>query len=179
MIAFRAQEIAAAGNNSEEKTMYLNNVTHVAAVMLFAVCLIAVNGCAQSNTPVPEKKAASSSKAVEKEKQSAPQATFLELGSVNCVPCKMMKPVIDEIEKIYGDNVKIVFYDVWTREGSPYGRQYRIRAIPTQVFLDTDGKEFFRHVGFFPTDEIVKVLDKQGVEKAGSAAEKPAGKPGT
>lgn len=89
--------------------------------------------------------------------------TFVELGSVNCIPCKMMQPVMEEIEKEYGAQVRVVFHDVWTPEGRPFGEHYRIRAIPTQVFLDKDGKEFFRHTGFFPKEEIVKVLKKQGV----------------
>jgi len=91
--------------------------------------------------------------------------TFVELGSVNCIPCKLMKQVMMEIEKEYGDKgVKIVFYDVWTKEGQPYGEKYKIRAIPTQVFLDKDGKEYFRHEGFFPKDELVEVLKKGGIK---------------
>ena len=43
------------------------------------------------------------------------QVTFVELGSVNCIPCKMMQPVMADIEKEYGDSVKVIFYDVWYR----------------------------------------------------------------
>jgi len=93
------------------------------------------------------------------------EVTFVELGSVNCIPCKMMQPVMAEIEKEYAGKVNVVFYDVWTAAGEPYGKKYNIRAIPTQVFLDKNGKEFFRHMGFFPKEEIVKVLQKQGVTK--------------
>ncbi len=39
--------------------------------------------------------------------------------------------------------------------------KYKIRVIPTQVFLDQDGKEFFRHEGFFPKEELMKIVDKQ------------------
>jgi len=92
------------------------------------------------------------------------KATFIELGSVNCIPCKMMKPVMEEIEKRYGDQVEVIFYDVWTDDGKPYARRYGIRAIPTQVFLDKDGKEFYRHVGFFAAEEIIKILKTAGVE---------------
>jgi thioredoxin 1 len=35
--------------------------------------------------------------------------------------------------------------------------------IPTQVFLDKNGKEFQRHIGFYDFDEIVPVLKKQGL----------------
>lgn len=91
-------------------------------------------------------------------------ATFIELGSVDCVPCKAMRPVMADIETSYKGKVKVVFYDVWTKEGEPYGRKFRIRVIPTQVFLDKDGKEFYRHEGFFLASDIKKMLSKNGIE---------------
>jgi len=92
------------------------------------------------------------------------RVTFVELGSVNCIPCKMMQPIMKEIEKEYKNQVKVVFHDVWTDDGQPYAAKYRIRVIPTQVFLDKDGKEYFRHEGFFPKEQLVEVLKKQGVK---------------
>ena len=92
------------------------------------------------------------------------KVTFVELGSVNCIPCKMMQPVMADIEKEYGTQVKVIFYDFWTKEGQPYSEKYKILVIPTQVFLDKDGKEFFRHQGFFPKEDIIKVLEKGGVK---------------
>ncbi len=76
----------------------------------------------------------------------------------------MMQPIIEDIKKEYQGQVEVVFYDVWTEAGRPYGEKYQIRAIPTQVFLDKDGKEYFRHLGFFPKEELVKVLKQQGVK---------------
>lgn len=90
--------------------------------------------------------------------------TFVELGSVNCVPCKMMQPVMKEVEKEYSSQVKVVFHDVWTPDGKPYGAKYGIRSIPTQIFLDKDGKEYFRHEGYFPKEELVKILAMKGVK---------------
>jgi len=87
--------------------------------------------------------------------------TFIELGSVNCIPCKMMQPVMKEIEEEYADTVKVVFYDVWTKEDKKFAKQYEIKVIPTQVFLDENGEEFFRHQGFFSKEEIVKLINKQ------------------
>lgn len=90
-----------------------------------------------------------------------PQVTFIELGSIYCLPCRMMEPIMVEIEKEYKGRVEVVFYDVWTREGAPYGQKYNIRAIPTQVFLDRNGQEYFRHEGFFPKNALVEVLKKE------------------
>ena len=92
------------------------------------------------------------------------KVTFVELGSVNCIPCKMMKPVMDQVEKKYPGQVKVVFHDVWTEQGKAEGRKYNIRIIPTQVFLDKNGKEYFRHEGFFPFEDVEKVLKQQGVK---------------
>ena len=96
--------------------------------------------------------------------EEAPLVTFVELGSVRCIPCKMMQPIMKDIEKEYAGQVKVVFYDVWTPEGEPFAQEYKIRVIPTQVFLDKEGKEYFRHEGFFPKDELIKILQQQGVK---------------
>ncbi|HNX59330.1 MAG TPA: thioredoxin family protein, partial [Spirochaetota bacterium] len=45
------------------------------------------------------------------------KVTFIELGSVNCVPCRMMQPVMDKVRKKYGAQVNVVFQDVWTDKG--------------------------------------------------------------
>ena len=92
------------------------------------------------------------------------KVTFIELGSVNCIPCKMMQPVMKNIEKRYGEQVKVIFYDVWTQEQRQYAEQYKIRVIPTQVFLDENGKEFHRHEGFYPEEEIAKLLKSRGLK---------------
>ncbi len=90
--------------------------------------------------------------------------TFVELGSVKCIPCRQMQPVMKAIERKYGDQVKVVFHDVWTDGGRSSAEKYDIRLIPTQVFLDANGKEFFRHEGFYPEEEIHKLLQKRGLK---------------
>ena len=92
------------------------------------------------------------------------KVTFIELGSVRCIPCQQMQPVMKSIETKYGKDVKVDFHDVWTDAGKPYGVIYGIEAIPTQVFLDETGKEYYRHVGYFPEEELVKVLQQKGVK---------------
>jgi len=98
------------------------------------------------------------------ENRSDYKVTFIELGSVNCVPCRMMQPVMKNIENTYGDQVNVVFYDVWTEADKKYASDYNIRVIPTQIFLDSSGSEYFRHEGFFPEEELIEVLKQQGVK---------------
>lgn len=141
-------------------------------VFVMAVCMAAIayagNGVIELKTPAvnePDVHAATTAvKAKNSEKTKKYKVTFVELGSVNCIPCKMMQPIMKDIEKKYGKSVLVVFYDVWTREGEPMGRKYGIRGIPTQVFLDGDGKEIFRHTGFYPEEEIVKFLNSRGIK---------------
>ncbi len=92
------------------------------------------------------------------------KVTFIELGSVNCIPCKQMQPVMKAIEKKYAGEVKVIFYDVWTKEQKPFAEKYGIKLIPTQVFLDENGKEFHRHEGFYPETEIDKILQGKGLK---------------
>jgi thioredoxin 1 len=92
------------------------------------------------------------------------KVTFIELGSTRCIPCQQMQPVMKSVEEKYGMQVKVIFHDVWTEAGAPYGKKYNIEAIPIQIFLDENGKEYFRHVGYFAEEELVKVLKDKGVK---------------
>ena len=91
------------------------------------------------------------------------KVTFIELGSVRCIPCQQMQPVMKSIQEKYGKQVNVIFYDVWTDTGKPYATKYGIESIPTQVFLDKEGKEYFRHVGYFSEEELIKILNQKGV----------------
>lgn len=86
---------------------------------------------------------------------------FVELGSVNCIPCKKMQPIMKSIEEKYKGQVKVTFHDVW-KDDEPV-KKYGIDLIPTQVFLDSNGIEITRHQGFYPEEEIDKFLKSQGV----------------
>lgn len=92
------------------------------------------------------------------------KVTFVEIGSVNCIPCKAMQPIMNAVEEEYKGQVKIVFHDVWTPKGKADAMKYKIRVIPTQVFLDKDGKEYFRHEGYYPKEDVVRVIKMKGVK---------------
>ncbi|MFO7575119.1 MAG: thioredoxin family protein, partial [Bacteroidales bacterium] len=80
------------------------------------------------------------------------------------IPCQQMQPIMDTIRVRYPSQVNVVFHDVWTQQGAPFADKFGVNAIPTQVFLDENGQEYFRHVGFFPLEELVGVLKQKGVE---------------
>jgi len=100
-----------------------------------------------------------------------PMVTFVELGSVKCIPCRQMQPVMKAIEEKFGDQVKVVFHDVWKEDQKHFAKKYGIRLIPTQVFLDESGMELMRHEGFFPEKEISTFLEGKGLKPRQSGSE--------
>lgn len=89
------------------------------------------------------------------------KVTFIELGADRCIPCRAMQPIMKELAEKYEGIMQVVFYDVW-KDPAP-ARKYGIQLIPTQVFIDQNGKEIFRHVGFFPKEEILAMLKEKGI----------------
>jgi len=90
------------------------------------------------------------------------KVTMVDIGAKKCIPCKMMAPIIEELEKEYRDRAAIVFIDVW--ENPQEGPKYGIQLIPTQIFYDARGKEVLRHEGFMEKVAIVAELEKLGVK---------------
>jgi thioredoxin 1 len=89
--------------------------------------------------------------------------TMLDLGADKCIPCKMMAPIMKELEAEYQGKAAIIFIDVWKHPEQ--AKDFRVRAIPTQIFYDKDGKEVQRHEGFMDKKAIVAVLEKLGVKQ--------------
>jgi len=88
--------------------------------------------------------------------------TMVDLGADRCIPCKMMAPILESLEKEYRGRAAIVFLDVW-KDPAP-AKHFGIRAIPTQIFFDANGKEVARHEGFLSQEAIVAQLKAMGVE---------------
>lgn len=90
--------------------------------------------------------------------------TMIDLGAKKCIPCKMMAPIMEKMEKKYAGKAAIVFIDVWQYREQAY--RFKIRSIPTQIFYNADGKEVYRHEGFMNEEAIVDVMEKMGVDRA-------------
>lgn len=87
-----------------------------------------------------------------------PKVTLIEFGSNRCIPCVLMRPIIKELEKEYAGKITIIFYDIYTTKGELYSGYYNIRAIPTQIFLSSDGIEYFRHEGYFSKEGFINAI---------------------
>lgn len=122
-------------------------------LMLFISCSNSSEKTAESQNQVEESVVADSTT----EKLPA----MLDLGSTTCIPCKKMAPILDSLKIVYAGKAQINFIDI--RKDKDAVRQYGITMIPTQIFLDNDGREVYRHVGFFPADSITIHLAALGV----------------
>lgn len=119
-------------------------IVAIAAFLILSVPVAAITLAASEKIPVPG------------------MVTMVDLGAKKCIPCKMMAPIMEELEKEYKDRAAIIFIDVW--ENPKAGQQFGIKLIPTQIFYNSEGKEILRHEGFFDKASIVAELQKLGVK---------------
>ncbi|MCX6984615.1 MAG: thioredoxin family protein [Lentisphaerae bacterium] len=91
----------------------------------------------------------------EDKKEQAPLPKLVDLGASKCIPCKKMAPILEELKKEYAGILDVEFIDVWQKENAKKAEEYKVESIPTQVFLDSKGKELWRHVGFFSKEDIL------------------------
>ena len=87
--------------------------------------------------------------------------SMVDFGASGCRPCDMMTPILETLRKKYEGKANVLFIHV--REQQFLALRYGVQSIPIQVFFDKDGKEVFRHAGFFPQEEIEKKLKELGV----------------
>ncbi len=93
---------------------------------------------------------------------------LLEFGRGWCIPCKYMKPILEDMSKAYAGRAIVMTVDMDANKDLV--RDFRIRMMPTQVFLMPDGKEFFRNEGTLEREHIMQVFSKMGVQGPGQAA---------
>lgn len=67
-----------------------------------------------------------------------------------------MKPVLEELKRELKGKAEIVDVDI--DQHSAFARKTKIASIPTQVFFDSSGNEVYRHIGFYPKEEILAKL---------------------
>ncbi len=86
---------------------------------------------------------------------------LLDLGSVGCIPCKAMAPILEGLKVEYSGRMQVEFIDVWKNRDA--ADAYGVRMIPTQIFFGADGKELARHQGFMGKDDILAQWKAVGV----------------
>ena len=93
---------------------------------------------------------------------------LLEFGRGWCIPCKYMKPILEDMSKAYPGSAIVMTVDMDANKDLV--KDFRIRMMPTQVFLMPDGKEFFRNEGTLEREDIAQVFAKMGVPSSPQSA---------
>jgi len=87
---------------------------------------------------------------------------LVDLGAGQCIPCKMMAPILEELKKEYAGKLQADFIDVWKYPDE--AKIYGIKIIPTQIFFDETDKELYRHEGFMSKEDILTKWKELGIE---------------
>ncbi len=88
--------------------------------------------------------------------------SLVDFGSTGCVPCDMLAPILDRLREKYKGKLNVLFVHVGQEQ--ILASRYGIQSIPVQIFFDKTGKEIFRHIGFFPQEQIEKKLSEMGIK---------------
>jgi len=122
----------------------------VTATAVAIMALGVVFGCEQAS--VGESRSADAVTAIG-DTTSAALPLLLDLGSDSCTACKTMAPILDEMRETFEGQFRVRFLDA--RKDKNVASEYGIKIIPTQIFFDEQGRELFRHQGFYGREGIL------------------------
>lgn len=85
---------------------------------------------------------------------------LLDIGGGECIPCKAMKPVLEELNEEWQNKVIVKFVDYW--QYPDLADQFDFSVIPTQFFYDEDGELYTTHQGQITKDEVKEIFKEMG-----------------
>ncbi len=126
-----------------------------ALIALVLVAGLLLTGCSENKEKQKVEK-------TEVAKTSDALPTMVDFWSPTCPPCRQMIPLLHELEEEYAHAFKLVKVDVSLPENQSLAIQNQIQYIPTQIFYDENGKQLFRHTGFFSKEQILSKWEELG-----------------
>jgi thioredoxin 1 len=148
-----------------KQLLFIGAAIIILAIMSFAQTSTATAVSGTKNVTTTKAKAKVKKKTVAADSAKTKEVKLpklVDLGAGKCIPCKMMAPILEGLKKDYAGKLDVVFIDVWQSPGE--GQKYGIKLIPTQIFYDSDGKELYRHEGFFAKEDILSKWKELGYQ---------------
>jgi len=85
---------------------------------------------------------------------------LVDFGSNKCIPCRQLRPILQEVEKEFSGEAHVLVIDVFNF--GKLAREYRVQLIPTLIFFDSSGKEIYRRMGVWDKKSIIDKLKSAG-----------------
>ena len=96
---------------------------------------------------------------------------LVEFGSDECKECQRMRQVLTEITPTLKGRVDLVQVDTDVHSGQ--AQRWRLRMVPTQILVDAQGKEQWRHEGFISTEALLAQATSSAGRKPSPAPQRP------
>jgi len=120
----------------------------VLMTLLFSPSLV------RSNAPVPSGNAT---------RTALPR--MIDLGRNQCLPCKMMAPVLAELKQTYAGVIDIEYINIADNPAVMEKFGLPVRAVPFQIFYDATGKIVKRHYGYMSKEAILQAFRELGFDE--------------
>ena len=93
---------------------------------------------------------------------SSGKPTLIDFGLRTCTVCKKMAPYLESASNDYRGKANVLFIDV--RADQATAQRFRVQMLPTQIFINPQGKEVQRHTGFMDKEGIINGLKAAGLK---------------
>lgn len=89
------------------------------------------------------------------------KVTVVDFWAPWCGPCKMMAPVMEQMEQKYGDQIKFVKFNIDENKEIP--QRYKVMSIPSLV-LFRNGQAKEKVTGFYNAAQLSHYFDRKLAE---------------